>query len=280
MRLIKVTGGLGNQMFIYAFYLQMKKRFPDVRIDLSDMVHYKVHHGYEMNRVFNLPKTEFCINQPLKKVLEFLFFKTILERKQNNSLDVYSQKFYWPLVYFKGFYQSERYFDGIKDEVRKTFTFNMEIVNAKSMEMMKRINSDDNAVSLHIRRGDYLQPKHWKSIGCICQLPYYENAISEMNRIIKAPSYYVFSDDMAWVKANIPLENATFVDWNKGEDSWQDMMLMSRCRHHIICNSTFSWWSAWLNPREDKIVMAPERWFSHSETPFIYPKEWIRIPIK
>lgn len=75
MRLIKMTGGLGNQMFIYAFYLRMKKRHTNTRIDLSDMMHYNVHHGYEMHRVFNLPKTEFCINQPLKKVIEFLFFK-------------------------------------------------------------------------------------------------------------------------------------------------------------------------------------------------------------
>ena len=74
MRLIKMTGGLGNQMFIYAFYLRMKKRHTNTRIDLSDMMHYNVHHGYEMHRVFNLPKTEFCINQPLKKVIEFLFF--------------------------------------------------------------------------------------------------------------------------------------------------------------------------------------------------------------
>ena len=87
MRLIKVTGGLGNQMFIYAFYLRMKKYYPKVRIDLSDMMHYKVHYGYEMHRVFNLPHTEFCINQPLKKVIEFLFFKKIYERKQApNSL--------------------------------------------------------------------------------------------------------------------------------------------------------------------------------------------------
>lgn len=75
MRLIKVTGGLGNQMFIYAFYLRMKKYYPKVRIDLSDMMHYKVHYGYEMHRVFNLPHTEFCINQPLKKVIEFLLYK-------------------------------------------------------------------------------------------------------------------------------------------------------------------------------------------------------------
>ena len=89
MRLIKVTGGLGNQMFIYAFYLRMKKYYPKVRIDLSDMMHYKVHYGYEMHRVFKLPHTEFCINRPLKKIIEFLFFKKIYERKQApNSLRV------------------------------------------------------------------------------------------------------------------------------------------------------------------------------------------------
>lgn len=111
MRLIKVTGGLGNQMFIYAFYLRMKKYYPKVRIDLSDMMHYKVHYGYEMHRVFKLPHTEFCINQPLKKIIEFLFFKKIYERKQApNSLRAFEKKYFWPLLYFKGFYQSERFF--------------------------------------------------------------------------------------------------------------------------------------------------------------------------
>lgn len=104
MRLIKVTGGLGNQMFIYAFYLRMKKYYPKVRIDLSDMMHYKVHYGYEMHRVFNLPHTEFCINQPLKKVIEFLFFKKIYERKQApNSLRAFEKKYFWPLLYLKDF---------------------------------------------------------------------------------------------------------------------------------------------------------------------------------
>ena len=101
MRLIKVTGGLGNQMFIYAFYLRMKKYYPKVRIDLSDMMHYKVHYGYEMHRVFKLPHTEFCINQPLKKIIEFLFFKKIYERKQApNSLRAFEKKYFWPLLYF------------------------------------------------------------------------------------------------------------------------------------------------------------------------------------
>lgn len=280
MRLIKVTGGLGNQMFIYAFYLRMKKRFPKVRIDLSDMVHYKVHYGYEMHRVFNLPHTEFCINQPLKKVIEFLFFKKIYERKQDpDSLRAFEKKYFWPLLYFKGFYQSERFFADIKDDVREAFTFDKRNANERSLRLLEQIGSDANAVSLHIRRGDYLLPKHWETTGSICQLSYYQNAIAEMNQRINHPSYYVFSDDIPWVRENLPLENVVYVDWNKGEDSWQDMMLMSCCRHHIICNSTFSWWGAWLNPREDKIVIAPNRWFRHCETPNIYPAGWLTVAI-
>lgn len=145
MRLIKVTGGLGNQMFIYAFYLRMKKYYPKVRIDLSDMMHYKVHYGYEMHRVFNLPHTEFCINQPLKKVIEFLFFKKIYERKQApNSLRAYEKKYFWPLLYFKGFYQSERFFADIKDEVRESFTFDKNKANSRSLNMLEILDKDEN----------------------------------------------------------------------------------------------------------------------------------------
>ena len=99
--------------------------------------------------------------------------------------------------------------------------------------MSEQIDHDENAVSIHVRRGDYLEPKYWKTTGCVCQLPYYLNAIAEMNKRISQPSYYVFSDDIAWVKENLPLPKAFFIDWNKGAESWQDMMLMSRCRHTL-----------------------------------------------
>lgn len=279
MRLIKMTGGLGNQMFIYAFYLQMKERFPHVYVDLSDMVHYDVHYGYEMRKVFDLPRTEFCINQPLKKVMEFLFFKTILERKQKN-MDAYTRKFVWPLIYYKGFYQSEKYFKPIARKVREAFAFKEDKANERTRKLLREMTGDENSVSVHVRRGDYLQQKHWKTTGCVCQLPYYKNAIREMDKKLESPSYYVFSDDIEWVKENLSLKNAVYVDWNTGEDSWQDMMLMSRCRHHIICNSTFSWWGAWLNPRENKYVLVPERWFTHVDTPDIYPEGWIKVPLK
>ncbi len=278
MRLIKMTGGLGNQMFIYAFYLKMKQRFANTRIDLSDMMHYHVHHGYEMNRVFALPQVEFCMNRTWKKVLEFLFFKTILERKQK-SLDAFWKPYAWPFIYFKGFYQSERFFSDIEQEVRKTFTFDMSKASDRSVQMAARMDGDVNSVSLHVRRGDYLEPKHWENTGSVCQLPYYRNAIAEIKSRLKNPVFYVFSDDLEWVKENLPLDNAVYIDWNKGNDSWQDMMLMSHCRRHIICNSTFSWWGAWLDPHKDKTVIVPERWFRHTETPYIYPEGWTKVPI-
>lgn len=279
MRLIKMTGGLGNQMFIYAMYLKMKTIFPDVRIDLSDMVHYQVHYGYEMNKVFHLPRTEFCINRSLKKIIEFLLFKTILERKQGGSLVPYTRKYHWPWIYFKGFYQSEKYFAGIEKEVREAFVFDIRRASRRSLRAMQEIKADPHAVSIHVRRGDYLLEKHWKALGCICQSSYYLNALAELEKRVKHPHYYVFSEDLNWVRQNLPLTKAEFIDWNKGEDSWQDMMLMSHCRHHIICNSTFSWWGAWLNPRENKTVIMPERWFQHCDTPNIYPAGWIKVPV-
>lgn len=277
MRLIKMTGGLGNQMFIYAMYLKMKTIFPNVRIDLSDMVHYQVHYGYEMNKVFHLPRTEFCINRSLKKIIEFLLFKTILERKQGGSLVPYTRKYHWPWIYFKGFYQSEKYFAGIEKEVREAFVFDIRRASRRSLRAMQEIKADPHAVSIHVRRGDYLLEKHWKALGCICQSSYYLNALAELEKRVKHPHYYVFSEDLNWVRRNLPLTKAEFIDWNKGEDSWQDMMLMSHCRHHIICNSTFSWWGAWLNPLPDKIVIAPERWSGDKNSKGVVPEGWITV---
>lgn len=279
MRLVKITGGLGNQMFIYAMYIGMKKRVGGrVRIDLSDMVHYDAHNGYELRRVFGVPADEFCINRTLKKVIEFLFFKTILERHQRGSMRPYTRRYVYPLVYFKGFYQNEKYFLDVEDEVRRTFAFNPSLFNAQSRDLSGRLAHDDKAVSLHVRRGDYLQPRFYEQYATVCGPAYYRNAIAEIGRRVEGARYYVFSDDPEWVRANLPIEGATYVDWNTGPDSWQDMMLMSRCRHHIICNSTFSWWGAWLNASREKVVVAPDRWLADTPSDTIVPEAWIKVP--
>ena len=278
MRLIKMTGGLGNQMFIYAFYLQMRHQFPKVRIDLSDMMHYHAHNGYELRRVFNLHEGEFCWPQAIKKVIEFLFFKTIIERKQNlDTMEAFHRSYAWPLIYFKGFYQSERFFTDVQEEVRKAFRFNLEKANSYSREMAQQIKNDPHAVSFHVRRGDYLDPKFYKRFGTVCQLPYYQKAAKAILNLDPEAHFYIFSDDVTWVKENLQLSRVTFVEGNQGLDSWQDMMLMSLCHHHVIANSTFSWWGAWLNPRKDKTIISPERWLADCEMPYIIPPDWVKI---
>lgn len=239
-----MTGGLGNQMFIYAMYLRMKQRFPNTRIDLSDMMHYHVHNGYELHRVFpHLPQDEFCIPQALKKILEVLVFRIVLERHQNlDTLEAYRKNYRWPFVYFKGFYQDERYFDDISDDILNAFTFHEELMNSESQKWLQIIKDTAGSVSIHVRRGDYTNKKTWESLGKICQKTYYQKAIDKIQEQIKNASFFIFSDDMAWVRDNLEITNANYIECNKGADSWQDMMLMSLCRHNIICNSTFSWW--------------------------------------
>lgn len=275
-----MTGGLGNQMFIYALYLSMKQKGINVRIDLSDMMHYHAHYGYEMHKVFGLPQVEFVTNQTLKKVTEFLFFKTIIERKQHGSLTPYFGKQHWPFIYYKGFYQNQRYFSQCESEIRKAFTFDLSQANERSLAMIHTMENDPHAISIHVRRGDYLLPKHFKHSGCICTTVYYQRAIDNALEYDKDAHFYVFSDGMEWVKQNLQLpSNSTFVDWNKDADSWQDMMLMSHCQHNIICNSTFSWWGAWLNTHPNKKVFCPNRWSVNEEASKFVPSDWIQIAI-
>ena len=278
MRLIKMIGGLGNQMFIYAFSLQMRKRFPGTRIDLSDMRHYHAHNGYELDRVFGISDREFCIAKPLKKVLEFLFFKVILERKQNlETMEAFTKSYAYPFLYFKGFYQSERFFKDVEGEVRQAFAFDMSKANAESQALAQQIQENPHAVSLHVRRGDYMEPKFYKRYGTVCSQAYFQRAVEMMLAQVPQAHFYIFSDDVEWVQQNLRLPRATVVSCNRGADSWQDMMLMSLCRHNIICNSTFSWWGAWLNANPDKHVIAPSRWLADVDMPYIIPETWTKI---
>ena len=272
-----MIGGLGNQMFIYAFYLQMRKRFSDTRIDLSDMRHYHAHNGYELDRVFGISDREFCIAKPLKKVLEFLFFKVILERKQNlETMEAFTKSYAYPFLYFKGFYQSERFFKDVEDEVRQAFAFDLNKANAESQTLARQIQENPHAVSLHVRRGDYMEPKFYKRYGTVCSQAYFQRAVEMMLAQVPQAHFYIFSDDVEWVQQNLRLPRATVVSCNRGADSWQDMMLMSLCRHNIICNSTFSWWGAWLNANPEKRVIAPSRWLADVDMPYIIPETWIK----
>ena len=117
----------------------------------------------------------------------------------------------------------------------------------------------------------------FEGLSKCCPNDYFERAIQYMKEHMDTPVFYVFSDDMDYVKENIKLEDAFYIDGNRGNDSWQDMFLMSSCNHNIIANSTFSWWSAFLNSHDNKIVIAPKRWRYYFETDDVVPEEWIRM---
>lgn len=278
MKLIRLTGGLGNQMFIYAFYLAMKKRFPAIRLDMSEIAVYKLHNGYELKHIFGTEANKFRINKVLKKILVWCCFHKIEELDNVSYNSEYYEKHYkWPFIYYKGYFQSENFFENVIPEVRKAFTFDLSKINEKTGYCLQHIQ-EVKSVSIHIRRGDFVNSKNIQIYGGICTPEYYKRAIKQIEEYYPKPVYYVFSDEMEWVKNNIPLPlNTVYVSWNEGKDSWQDMLLMSTCRHNIIANSSFSWWGAWLNSNKNKIVIAPKKWLNTKDTPELVPETWISI---
>jgi len=159
----------------------------------------------------------------------------------------------------EGYWQHERYFASVADQLRREFQPVNE-PSVRNQDCLARIRAA-KAVAIHFRRGDYLT-EPYASIHGTCPMEYYDAALSRMQaRLGPDPALFIFSDDIEWAKINVryPLPT-TFVDWNAGQ-AWEDLRLMSACRGLAMANSSFSWWAGWLNPDPDKIVIAPRRWF-------------------
>lgn len=176
---------------------------------------------------------------------------------------------------FHHHFQNPKFFLKYEKEIRRLFSFKKELSqeNKKLLRKIKKTNS----VSMHIRRGDYInEPEKFFLISPA----YYEKAAEYIAKRVKRPHFYIFSDDMNWARENIRLKYPqTFVDINYGKESYNDMHLMSACKHNVIANSTFSWWGAWLNKNSNKIVIAPDVWLKDGGLwgENILPKEWIKM---
>jgi len=200
MKLIRMTGGLGNQMFIYGFYITMKKYFPDIKLDISEMKNYNLHNGYELEKVFNIQFDKFVTLKWVKKLIVWLFFRKIKEnRKQTFSLDFYTNNSNYPFIYYTGYFQSEKFFINDEDKIRKCFVFDESKLNQRSKLCLDKLDKLNNTVSIHICRGDYLNKKNNLIFGNICTVDYYQKALSKVEERIITPVYYVFSNDMDWV---------------------------------------------------------------------------------
>lgn len=257
---IIISGGLGNQMFQYAFFLSMKAKGKNCRIDDTLFYTAKMHNGFELKKVFSIPEV-FTVPSLFKKAwLKFL-------RKFKPSLILCTDKVYQfsPYVYkskkpyLMGDWLSPHYFNDIEEIIRKTYRFvSISSQNLRTSTCMQACNS----VSVHIRRGDYLNLPNY----CVCDEMYYHKAIQYVMKKVDNPVFYVFSNDPSWGKSFMKQFDVRFiiVDWNQGQESYQDMFLMTQSKHNIIANSTFSWWGAWLNQNINKIVVAPKYWFRNN----------------
>ena len=291
MIIVHLSDGLGNQMFQYAMGLTVSvyHKAP-LLLDTSGCGHW--HNGFELEKAF-------AFSAPLAQpedvrdllgwqapiYMRYIIANPALKYLFNRRFVLEPHFHYWPDIrkltlpcYLKGYWQSERYFKDVEQTIRTHFTFRP-LLSDRNREIAQEISAV-NSVSLHVRRGDYVNNFiNFIKIG-LCSLSYYEAAVKYITEHVEKPLFYIFSDDVDWVRANLKINGAfCYIDQNRGLESYNDMHLMSMCRHHIIANSSFSWWGAWLNPSKEKIVIAPKRWFAHYpvNTKDLVPDGWVRL---
>ena len=285
--------GLGNQMFQYAFYLSMVNRYPQV--DFKADTHYafvEEHNGFELDRVFGINLQE-CTISERKKLSEFPLKKNLISQvalKIRNRLKWNKKSFYkqydyteyYPEVYnlpsevdmyLLGIWANEKYFRNLKSRLQKeVFTFDEKRLNGTSRQIKERIKSTENSVSIHVRRGDFVEYQN-----PVMGIHYYQKAMKIIENKIGSANYFVFSDDVEYARELFQQSlNVFYVQGNVKADSWMDMFLMSICNHNIIANSSFSFWGAYLNRNNEKVVIAPNTPFVNCRNPFTC-EEWITI---
>lgn len=280
MKIVKLKGGLGNQMFQYAFgqawgqdvvydasFFEKKRRERKVEIRQYELVFFNV-------------SAQLLSKQQMKKY-----------KKNNLLLSLFGIKTKLPLITEKtnltyqpellkekegiadGYFQCPKYFENIREKLLEDFTPKAK-PNAQNSALLEDM-AQTNSVSVHIRRGDYL---NFTDVFHICDIDYYTKAIEYIASKTQNPKFYFFSNDMDWVRQNIACRfEHKYVDINRGQDSVWDMWLMKNCKHNIIANSSFSWWGAWLNENKEKIVVAPKKWYANGWTTEIVVQGWHRL---
>ncbi|MFE3871900.1 alpha-1,2-fucosyltransferase [Flavobacterium sp. ZS1P70] len=293
MLIIQLQGGVGNQMFQYAFAsILAKKNKTKLLIDGSFFKRIEKTPGFTPRKfeldIFDNPYFMASdldvisfhhlsnINK-VKRKLGFHYPKIYEEPSFDFQTDALAIK---SPVYLKGYFQSYKYFIAYEDFIRKLFSFPVDTLDVISKELLITIKSS-KTIAIHIRRGDYVSDKITAEYHGSCSVEYYLDAIKLLASKNKDFTLVFFSDDSDWVKEQFDdlSYSKIVVDHNNGEDSWKDMMLMSSCSHNIIANSSFSWWAAWLNENPEKTVIAPKKWFKTKElnTRTLLPQEWIKL---
>ncbi len=275
MIVVRLMGGLGNQMFQYALGRGLEeKNNNEMLLDTSFLENrtpgfVNVFRDYELNLFPNLkekivtrengPASVIPVQEPY-----FHFCQELVDVKLSNEND-------YLLV---GHWQTYKYFENVSDSIREEFTF-PDIVEPKTKELQEEILSC-NSVMINVRRADYLVDSLFEDLD----MDYFLECVDKMSEMVDNPKFYVFSDDIEWCKENFTDEKFFVVDKSYAGHKYIDYLhLMSCCKHDIIPNSTFAWWAAWLNNNEDKIVMYPSKWFTDpSKDPKdLFPQDWRKV---
>lgn len=262
--IITTSGGLGNQMFNYSVWYYLKNIKHQNAILYPKRNALFDHNGYELNRIFanaqnpNPPHKYMDIiiklQQKINRYIQFI------NRHTGNSFieKLFNQCTPILLIEFPN-WNSYTFLNEITQEIKDTFAFPPDNDKRNTELIQKMLKCE--SVSLHIRRGDYQSDPRWRMIlGDICTQKYYEDAIKLVIDQKKNPQFFVFSDDIDWVKQNLNIPNACFINWNKKENSYRDMQLMASCKTNICANSTFSLMAAWLNTHEESWHIVPQKW--------------------
>ena len=293
MIITNILGGLGNQMFQYAAGRSLAHQTgQQFLLDISAFDDYKLHNGFELTRIFSIHNQFIASNKDFFDVLGWqsnvllrrLLSRHLLSFLRKNQFIQEPHFQYWDGfncisqdAYIQGYWQSYKYFQLIESIIRSDFIFKepMSVENQKIADQI----TNCCAVSLHIRRGDYVENPVTLAKHGLCSLQYYLNAVEYIATNLVEPKFFIFSDDIAWVKEHLKINySCEYIDINHGLDSYNDMRLMSLCHHNIIANSSFSWWGAWLNSNLNKIVIAPKRWFFNKTNTYdLIPEDWVRL---
>lgn len=284
---------MGNQMFQYAAGKALAIRYGvELKIDLSFLLQNTKQNGDFIARPYELSLFKHITDRTVDTEKQYLpkFLRTLRSILKLNQPPVYYEPSFQfnaslfeqkPPLLMDGYWQSEKYFIIQEQAIRNAFTFpslEADDLNIAGLHEVK----DNNSISVHVRRGDYLN-KQVLAFHGICSRNYYEKAIDLMNKKHPGAIFFFFSDDPEWVKQELVqlTTNYRVIEGNSGRDSWKDMLLMSNCKHHIIANSSFSWWGAWLNNDLKKTVVAPRQWFSEfnqmNTTADLLPAGWVQL---
>jgi hypothetical protein len=290
---MKIRFGLGNQLFMAALGLRLAhERAARLFFDLT-------FYAPDANRKYQLDK--FSIDattlrgpgdrgfrgSPIRVLTpRYWRAKTIVALARRNAVREKGWMFDKNVLsvtapaYLDGYWQSERYFSNVEGLIRQQFQLRDAIAGRRKEILDSIRRAGACGVSLHVRRGDYLGLADSGGAFRLCSPAWYERAMQLIADRVERPQFFIFGDDPAWARANIPANwPCVFIDPDDDGKDFEDLHLMANCRHHIIANSTFSWWGAWLNPSRDKTVIAPDDWFAYPaiDTTDMIPTTWVRL---